>query len=107
MKEHEDKLNLEDGPFITKDVIAAHNWCKIYGMRGVTSEFACDTTWIIGGESVYQQTLDMGIVSEVLATEVKKTYEGDTFFPKLEGEWESEIEKDNEDFQVVRYKKVE
>lgn len=63
--------------------------------------------WIIGGETIYKQALEQNIIDEVLATEVKKEYDGDKFFPELKGNWASEVEFENDDFKIVRYKKVE
>lgn len=67
-----------------------------------------DTIWVIGGQQIYEYCLKKDILDEIVATEIKKEYDGDKFFPKLEeGKWERQVESDNDDFQVVRYKKVE
>lgn len=43
-------------------------------------------TWIIGGESVYEQTLDL--CSHLALTEVPNTYpEADAYFPELGDRW--------------------
>ena len=68
-----------------------------------------DEIYIIGGGSIYEQTLSMADV--VYATEVKVEIEGDTYFPKLNPlEWTREVlhsfsknEKNEYDFEVVRY----
>ena len=63
-----------------------------------------DSFWIIGGQQIYEYALKKKWVHEIVATEVKKDYKGDKFFPELEGEWTREVEFDNDDFQIVRYK---
>jgi dihydrofolate reductase len=61
-------------------------------------------TFIIGGESIYRQALDKGVVEYVIASEVKGDYEGDTYFPKLEGEWDRELLEKFEEFDVIQYR---
>lgn len=39
--------------------------------------------WVIGGETIYKQFLDLNIVDEVYITEIMKYYTCDTFFPIL------------------------
>lgn len=63
-------------------------------------------SFIIGGESIYKQALEKGIVNRVIASEVKGEYEGDTFFPELEGEWDRRIVEQYDEFDVVEYRKV-
>ena len=66
-----------------------------------------ENIWIIGGEQLYRHCLERNLLDEVVATEVKKEYDGDKYFPELEGNWDSEVEFENDDFKIVRYKKVE
>ena len=40
--------------------------------------------FIIGGESIFRQALNLNIINEVIATEVYEDCDGDTYFPKLE-----------------------
>lgn len=58
--------------------------------------------WIIGGGQVYNEALE--IADEVIASEVKGEFEGDTFFPELTG-WTGETIKEFDKFKVVRYVK--
>jgi len=98
-KKTNDGISIECGPFFMPDLESSIDWCKTHGDS--------DSVWIIGGSQVYSYAIEKGLIEEVLATEVKKEYDGNRFFPKLEGNWESEVESENEDYQVVRYKKVE
>lgn len=47
------------------------------------SEKKFQEVWIIGGETIYKQFLDLKIVNEVYITEIIKSYNCDTFFPLL------------------------
>lgn len=59
--------------------------------------------WVIGGAEIYQLALAGGWVDRVVASEVKGCHEGDTFFPKLDGNW-SKIPIESHDlFDVVWY----
>jgi len=62
--------------------------------------------YIIGGASIYKQSLDMGIVDRIIASEIKIDYEGDSHFPKLDNQWKSKLVKSYEEFDVVEYTKV-
>lgn len=71
-------------------------------------EYSVETSWVIGGQQLYKYCLDKKLIDEIVATEIKKEYDGNIFFPKLdELSWKSRIEKDNEDFQIVRYTRIE
>lgn len=71
-----------------------------------------DEIYIIGGGTIYKQTLPIADV--VYATEVKVAVEGDTYFPALNAnEWSREVlhsfsknEKNEYDFEVVKYEKI-
>ncbi|MCE2962019.1 MAG: dihydrofolate reductase [Chitinophagales bacterium] len=71
-----------------------------------------DEIYIIGGGTIYEQTLPMADV--VYATEVKVEIEGDTYFPPLNPqEWTREVlhsflknEINEYDFEVVKYVKI-
>ena len=43
--------------------------------------------FIIGGGEIYRLALDQNLVDRIYFTRVHKTYEGDTFFPKLSNDW--------------------
>lgn len=60
--------------------------------------------WIIGGGEIYNEAIEKDLVEEVWASEVKGDFEGDVFFPDLEG-WIGEPMKSYDDFDVVKYTK--
>jgi len=66
---HEEKNNHITKSF--KSVNDIHNFClkKKY-----------DTVWVIGGESVYNEYLQIGIVSEIYLTHIDHTFKCDRFF---------------------------
>jgi len=51
---------------------------------GFASEaFPDKEIFIIGGEQIYRQSLEQGLVDKVIASEIKGIHEGDVFFPEL------------------------
>ena len=72
-------------------------------------ELTAKDFYIIGGGQIYKQFLDLGMVDEIIATEIDCEVDGDTFFPEFTGfnEYKSfEIEKKegvNDYNAVVRY----
>lgn len=103
----DDDISVADGPFFVPNLHYAVSFSNVYDADGISPDFYADTAWVIGGEHVYRDALKAGFIEEVIATEVKKEYDGDKFFPELEGNWDSEVEFENDDFKIVRYKKVE
>ncbi len=67
-----------------------------------------EQVFIIGGGEIYKQTIDK--VDELIITQVKKEYEGDTYFPeyrdKIGEVWEEVWREDHEEFSFVKYKRV-
>ena len=52
--------------------------------------FSDKELFVIGGESVYRQFMDEGLVSELRLTVVKDDTDGDVFFPEFnEDEWDT------------------
>lgn len=67
--------------------------------------------FIIGGEQIYKKTLEMGIINKIYATEIEKTFEGDTYFPKIDKNiWQIEEKEEKSEnkikFYYVTYKKM-
>ena len=60
--------------------------------------------WIIGGGEIYNHCLENDLVDEIWATEVDGDFEGDTFFPELEG-WTGKTVKSFDNFNIVKYTK--
>ena len=61
--------------------------------------------FIIGGMNVYAQFVDNA--DYIYLTEIKKEYEGDTFFPEFES-WFEEVERISDeswDMDFVKYKR--
>jgi dihydrofolate reductase len=61
--------------------------------------------FVIGGQKIYEQMLEVADRMEI--TEVKKEFEGDSFFPKVNwGEWKETCREDKGDFSFVSYERV-
>ena len=52
-----------------------------------------ESSYIIGGQSIYEQFLNMKLVSDIYATEIKYRYSCDTYFPEVKGYIEMESGK--------------
>lgn len=71
-----------------------------------------DSVWIIGGESIYRQFLELKLINVIYLTEIDRKYECDTFFPKLLDDFtlsknESEKIEDNVKLTFKKfYKKI-
>lgn len=60
--------------------------------------------FIIGGATVYEQTLDE--VDKLVLTRIHEEYEGDTFFPEIkEDNWEEEQRDDREKLSFIEYRR--
>jgi dihydrofolate reductase len=67
-----------------------------------------EIVFIIGGGQVYIASMD--IADELVITEIKKEYNGDTFFPeyrdKVGTTWEEVWREDHDSFAFVRYQRI-
>jgi dihydrofolate reductase len=67
-----------------------------------------EQVFIIGGGEIYKQTIDH--VDELITTQVKKEYEGDTYFPEYRDQigktWEEVWREEHEEFSFVKYQRV-
>lgn len=67
-----------------------------------------DRVYIIGGGEIYRQTI--GIADELIVTQIKKRYPGDTYFPEYRNEignkWEEYWRETHSDFDFVKLRKV-
>ena len=69
--------------------------------------------FIIGGGEIYRQSLEIGVVDRMYITHIKTSFEGDTFFPKVDWtKWKKRnlfshlSDSENQhDFDVVCYEK--
>ena len=66
----------------------------------ITEEFS-DRAFMIGGESVYRQSLKKA--DKIILTRIHKEYEGDTFFPEMGDDWKEVERDDREGFSFVEY----
>ncbi|MCC5914807.1 MAG: dihydrofolate reductase [Balneolaceae bacterium] len=65
--------------------------------------------FIIGGGEIYKQTIDRA--DELIITEVKKRYEGDTFFPDYRNDvgivWKEVWREEHSDFDFIKYRRID
>ena len=63
---------------------------------------------IAGGQEIYQQTIN--IATKVYATEIETDFDGDRFFPELQGNWKRTVEARKEEagikYEYVYYEKI-
>lgn len=68
-----------------------------------------EKVFVIGGGKIYQQMI--GIADQLIITEIKKEFEGDTKFPKYRDDigsvWEEIWREEHEEFDFVKYQKVQ
>ena len=62
-----------------------------------------DEVWIIGGSSIYKQFIDNYKIHEIYITQIKKTFDCDTFFPPLKGNYSIITLNDYYDFSLLKY----
>jgi len=60
--------------------------------------------YIIGGASIYTQFLPLA--DEIELTQIKKTYDGDAFFPQFEDDFIEIKREKHKDFDFVTYKQA-
>ncbi len=67
-----------------------------------------DKVFIIGGGEIYRQTIERA--DELIITEIKKEFEGDTFFPEYRDQigttWKECRREEHREFDFVKLKKV-
>lgn len=67
-----------------------------------------DNVWIIGGSSIYEQFLELNIISEIYITTINHIYDCDTFFPTIPSTFylsqnTSEIKENNNILSFKKY----
>ena len=72
----------------------------MYGM------YAFDNIWVIGGERVYNDSLNKGLVDSIFYTEIEADYECDTFFPEIPSNFLNIYESDPiyDSGETIRFK---
>ena len=67
-----------------------------------------DEVFIIGGGVVYRETISKA--DKLIITEIKKEYEGDTYFPEYRDdigkEWSQKSREDHKDLSFVVYERI-
>ena len=79
----------------------------------VKNNISTKEVFIIGGGEIYKRFLDKNLIDRMYITHIKSTFDGDTFFPKLDfSKWTSskimthkKDEQNPHDFEVVEYNK--
>ncbi len=68
-----------------------------------------DKVFVIGGGEIYRQML--GRADELVITEIKNEYEGDTFFPEYRDQigktWKETWREEHEEFSFVKYERAD
>lgn len=83
---------------------------EVFATLTAALEAAEDDTFVIGGESVYRQTL--AYCRTAYVTKVQKTFDGDRYFPNLDedpdweaAEWDGPYEENGLSFVYVTYRR--
>lgn len=92
------KERLPSPTVIVKTIPAAFKAAKVFGQRDI---------YIIGGEQIYRQTIDLA--DELYITHISKEFNGDTKFPPIPdrfiGFTEMYFEESGLECQIVKYMK--
>lgn len=69
--------------------------------------------FIIGGGQIYKLALEANIIDKIYLTKIHHSFEGDTFFPKLNSSWKEvnkienkADEKHSYDYDFITFKKI-
>ena len=69
----------------------------------------CEEVFIIGGGVLYKETLLNA--DRLIITEIKKEYEGDTYFPEYRDQigklWELSYEEDHDNLKFLEYSRIQ
>jgi len=89
-------------------IVLSRNDFKFHGVRTIRALSELETLgddrqiFICGGAEIYRQALPL--CSDLFLTLVKRTVEGDAFFPKFEDKFElAEELRDTTDFKILHY----
>ena len=62
--------------------------------------------FVIGGASIFELALNRSECNELIVTEIKQSFNCDTFFPEFRDQWQfDETLLSTEDFQINIYKR--
>ena len=71
-------------------------------LESAFAQHADEDIFVIGGAAIYEQTVDIADRLEI--TEVKKSYVGDVFFPKINSMiWQEKKREPHEAFDFITY----
>lgn len=70
-------------------------------IEDAVSKAASDEIFIMGGEEIFRQSLHLA--EKVFATEIRHTFEGDVFFPKIGSEWKETEREDHSSDDKNKY----
>lgn len=89
-------------PDVPDEVSVANSFEEAWNIAEETGK---DRVFIIGGASIYEQTLDEA--DKMILTHVHKEYEGDTYFPEWnEDDWEEVERDDREELSFATYERT-
>src|SRR6056297_1668181 len=67
-----------------------------------------DKIFVIGGGKIYEQMI--GLADQLIITEIKEEYEGDTIFPEyrndIDSVWSETWRESHEEFDFVKYERI-
>lgn len=97
----------KDENYQVKDAVVLHD---IGELKKELEKYPSEDIYVIGGESIYRQLLDMCDTAHI--TKIDYAYEADAYFPNLDEMEEWEITADSEEqtyfdleFQFLKYEK--
>lgn len=80
---------------VASNLEEALNYCKEYPLA-----------YVIGGQQIYEQTINLPETKNLEITEIHETCEGDTFFPYINPKiWKEFNREDKKGYSFVTYKK--
>jgi len=86
------------------------SWLEYYDtiekfLEKMESEWTNEEIFIIWWSSIYKQFLERWLIDTVCLTHVKKEYDGDSYFPQFEHDFEEVSREETEELDFVVYKK--
>ena len=84
----------EDGPVFTNDIVMICTEARVHH----------ENLFIIGGSQVYELALKLGLVDNIIVSEVQGQHEGDAYFPTLpENRWNCRHLEKYDQFEILEY----
>ncbi|MBW3546179.1 MAG: dihydrofolate reductase [Bacteroidetes bacterium] len=79
---------------------AAENCLVLHSLQEaleLASQQKQQEVFILGGGEIYRQALDKGWVDRIYLTEIKESFEGDTYFPELDmSQWQESMREEHQ-----------